>query len=51
VAEMLTNKLIEETKRLIRWRIFLDKCGLAKYDFRAKELRNITSKSLKVKLF
>jgi len=35
------KKLLEETKRLIRLKMFLDECGLKKYRFTTKELRKI----------
>jgi len=31
-----SKKLIKETKRLIYWRLFLNECGLSKYNFELK---------------
>jgi hypothetical protein len=35
------KKLIEETKRLIRLRLFLNECGLSRYHFSVGELRQV----------
>jgi len=35
------RKLIEETKRIICIRAFLDECGLGKYHFSAKDLLRV----------
>lgn len=36
------RKLIAETKRIMRWRIFLDECGLSRYNFSAKDLLRLS---------
>lgn len=33
-----SKKLIEETKRIIRWRLFLNECGLRRYYISAKNI-------------
>jgi len=40
------RKLIEETKRIIRIRAFLDECGLSKYHISAKNLLRLSKSML-----
>jgi len=37
-----SKKLIEETKRIIRWRLFLDECGLRRYYISEKNLLRLS---------
>jgi hypothetical protein len=36
------KKLIEETKRIIHWRLFLNECGLKRYYISAKNILRLS---------
>jgi hypothetical protein len=40
------RKLIAETKRIIRWRLFLDECGLSRYHVSAKNILRLSKSVL-----